>query len=240
MKTSTEAAPISKTKTITIFIITIVAGLILFVLPNLFFGITKINGGLTGVNLLFMALFQLVTVVTLIYFSLKLLRKDFLSIGLSWRYWKRDGLLGLLTGLAWTILQLGWIIPNTGGAIRDDVARMIETMDGTWLGLLSYVALGVIGGGITEEIYNRGYFITVLKDVFDNPKIGLWVASVLSILFFALGHMPTDALGWFDILVPTVAYTMLFLLTKRLTASIVAHGIYNMMAILLTYYLYYG
>ena len=186
-----------------------------------------------------MALFQLVTVVTLIHFSLKLLRKDFLSVGLSWKYWKRDGLLGLLTGLTWTTLQLGWIIPNTGNATRDDVAQMVETMDGTWLGLLSYVALGVIGGGITEEICNRGYFITVLKDVFDNPKIGLWVASVSSILLFALGHMPTDALSWFDILVPTVAYTILFLMTKRLTASIVAHGIYNMTAILLTYYLYY-
>jgi hypothetical protein len=40
-------------------------------------------------------------------------------------------------------------------------------------------------------------------------------------------------------LVPTIIYTVLFLFTKRLTAPIVAHGIYNMSAILLTYYLYF-
>lgn len=103
----------------------------------------------------------------------------------------------------------------------------------------SFVALGVIGGGITEEIYNRGYFINVLKDTFKNPKTGTWIAAILSIAFFAAGHLPNDALGWFDILVPTIAYTLLFLYTKRLTASIIAHGIYNMTAILLTYHIYY-
>jgi membrane protease YdiL (CAAX protease family) len=111
-------------------------------------------------------------------------------------------------------------------------------MDGTLSGLLFYIGLGVIGGGITEEIFNRGYFITVLKELFSNPRPGLWVASILSILLFAVGHLPTNAVEWFDILVPTIAYTVLFVFTKRLTASIVAHGIYNMSAILLTYYLY--
>ncbi|SMO79368.1 CPBP family intramembrane glutamic endopeptidase [Fodinibius sediminis] len=230
---------VSKRKTLAIFIGTIITGFILFVLPNLFFGITKINGGLTGINLLIIALFQLTAVCSLIYFSLRLLHKDFQYIGWSAKNWQTDSLLGLLTGLAWTALQFGLIIPNTGGAQRTDIAQMVSMFDGTLLGTLSFIALGVIGGGIAEEIFNRGYFINVLKDLFNNPKTGLWTAALLSIAFFAIGHLPADALGWFDILVPTIAYTALFLYTKRLTASIIAHGIYNMTAILLTYYLYY-
>ncbi len=145
----------------------------------------------------------------------------------------------MLVGLCWTGCQFFWIIPSTGGAKRADISQVIFMIDGTTIGLLSLIALGVIGGGITEEIYNRGYFINVLKSVFKNQNIGLWVSAMLSILFFVIGHLPTDALGWFDILVPTIAYTLLFIFTKRLTAPMVAHGIYNMTAILSTYQLYY-
>lgn len=110
--------------------------------------------------------------------------------------------------------------------------------DGSLIGTLSFIALGVIGGGITEEIFNRGYFINILKGVFKNPKTGLWFSAILSIVIFSFGHMPHTTLDWFDILIPTVMYTLLFISTKRLTASIVAHGIYNMTAIILTYYMY--
>ncbi|MDN4165649.1 CPBP family intramembrane metalloprotease [Cytophagales bacterium LB-30] len=131
------------------------------------------------------------------------------------------------------------IIPNTGGAHRPDIIGMLGMYDGSLMGTLSFIALGVIGGGITEELFNRGYFITVLKDVFKRPKTGLWISAWISIVIFSLGHMPVTALDWFDILIPTIIYTLLFIRTQRLTASIVAHGIYNMTAIILTYYIYH-
>lgn len=230
---------VSRKKTLIIFIGSILLGFILFVIPNLFFGITKVNGGLKGINLLIIALFQFTAVTLLIFYSLKSLKKDFRYIGWSFENWKKDTLLGLAVGLSWTLLQFTIIIPKTGGAERADIAGILTTMDGTAVGLLSYIALGVIGGGITEEIFNRGYFINVLKDAFQNPKTGLWVAAFISIVFFCLGHLPGNAVEWFDILIPTTAYTLLFIYTRRLTAPIVAHGIYNMTAILLTYYVYY-
>lgn len=228
----------SKKKTLGIFIFTIITGFILFALPNVFFGVTRVNGGLSGVNLLLIAIFQFTTVCTLIYFSLRSLNRDFQYIGWSWKNWQTDSLLGLLAGLTWTSLQFGLIIPNTGGAERSDIAQMVSMFDGTLLGTFSFIVLGVIGGGITEEIYNRGYFIHILKDTFNNPKTGMWIAAVLSIIFFTIGHLPANALSWFDILIPTIAYTALFLYTKRLAASIIAHGIYNLTAILLAYYMY--
>jgi membrane protease YdiL (CAAX protease family) len=231
---------VSKPRTILVFILTILLGFILFALPNLFFGITKLNGGLTGINLLLIAIFQIVTVSGLLYFSLRLLGKNFQFIGLSGAKWKTDCILGLLVGLTWAILQFGWIIPATGGKERADILQVLALLDGTFLGTFSFIILGVIGGGVTEELFNRGYFIQVLKDTFNNPTIGLWVAALLSILFFAIGHLPTDAISWFDIVVPTLAYTLLFLLTQRLTAPMVAHGTYNLITILLIYHLYYN
>ncbi len=230
---------VSKTKTLLVFIATILLGYILFIIPDVFFGVTKLNGGKIGINLLFIALFQFIGVTSLLYFSLKILKKNFSDIGLKFVYLKKDLLLGFGFGALWTILQFVFLIPNTGGVNRPDISHMLTMYDGSMLGVISFIALGVIGGGITEEIFNRGYFIIVLKDVFKNPKTGLWFSAILSIALFSIGHMPASALDWFDILVPTIMYTLLFISTKRLTASIVAHGIYNMLAIILTYYIYF-
>ncbi|MCZ4409076.1 CPBP family intramembrane metalloprotease [Cryomorphaceae bacterium 1068] len=229
----------SKAKTIFIFCATIILGYALFIIPDVFFGVTKNNGGKAGINLLFIGLFQFFSITALLYGSLKILKKDFAFIGLRFEHLKGDVLLGILFGAIWTLLQFLVLIPNTGGLNRLDIQGMVELYDGTFIGTISFIALGVIGGGITEELFNRGYFINVLTDVFKNPKIGLWFSVVLSILLFALGHMPSTALDWFDILVPTLMYTILFIGTKRLTASIVAHGIYNMSAIIWVYMLYY-
>lgn len=238
--TEANQRTISKTKTIFVSIFTIIIGYALFFIPDIFFGVTKINGGKIGINLLFIALFQFFSITALLYFSLKILKKDFSYIGLRFVNVKKDILLGLLFGALWTILQFVLIIPNTGGINRPDINGMLGMYDGSLVGTLSFIALGVIGGGITEELFNRGYFINVLKDVFKNRKTGLWFSAILSIVMFSFGHMPVTSLDWFDILIPTIMYTLLFITTKRLTASIVAHGIYNMAAIILTYYIYYN
>lgn len=231
---------ITKTKTVIVFSLTIILGYALFIIPDVFFGVTKINGGKKGINLLFMALFQFCFITALLYAALKILKKDFSYIGLRFEKVKKDILLGLGFGSLWAILQFWLIIPNTGGIDRPDIQGMLTMYDGSVIGTLSFIALGVIGGGITEELFNRGFFINVLKNVFKNQNTGLWFSAILSIVIFSLGHMPGTALDWFDILIPTITYTLLFITTKRLTASMVAHGIYNMTAIILTYYIYYS
>ncbi|PHR44230.1 MAG: CPBP family intramembrane metalloprotease [Fluviicola sp.] len=238
--TETNRRTVSKTKTILVFIFTIIIGYTLFIIPDIFFGVTKINGGKIGVNLFFIAIFQFLSIIALLYASLKILKKDFSYIGLKFENLKKDIALGFVFGALWTILQFLLIIPNTGGVNRPDINGMLGMYDGSLIGTISFITLGVIGGGITEELFNRGYFINVLKDVFKNSKIGLWFSAISSIVIFSFGHMPVSALDWFDILIPTIMYTLLFITTKRLTASIVAHGIYNMTAIILTYYIYYN
>jgi len=238
--TETNQTETSKVKTSLVFTLTIIIGYVLFIIPDVFFGVTKINGGKIGINLMIIALFQFLSITALLYASLKILKKNFNFIGLQFVEIKKDILLGAAFGAAWTIIQFILIIPNTGGVNRADIQGMLAMYDGSMIGAISFIALGVIGGGITEELFNRGYFINVLKDVFNNPKAGLWFSAILSILIFSLGHMPSTALDWFDILVPTIIYTLLFITTKRLTASIAAHSIYNMTAVILTYNIYYN
>lgn len=72
-------------------------------------------------------------------------------------------MVGAAAGLGWTALQFFWLIPVTGGGHRSDIVGAVEMMDGTTIELMSFVALGVIGGGITEEFYNHGFFIRVLQ-----------------------------------------------------------------------------
>lgn len=230
---------VSKTRTVIVFILTILLGYILFIIPDVFFGVTKINGGKIGINLFYIALFQCVSITALLYVSLKTIKKNFGDIGFKVVNLKRDILLGTCFGALWTVLQFVFIIPNTGGATRSDIQGMLAMYDGSLVGTLSFIALGVIGGGFTEELFNRGYFINVLTDVFKDPKTGLWISAILSIAMFSLGHMPVTVMDWVDILVPTIMYTLLFISTKRVTASIVAHGVYNMSAIVLTYYMYF-
>ena len=232
-------SPGSTLKPFLTFALTIILGYALFIVPNVFFGITKVNGGLQGINLLLMALFQCASIIGLLTLSLKKLGQRFRDIGWSRGNGVRDAGWGIIAGGSWAALQFALIIPATGGAERADIVQMVDTMDGTGVGLLSYLALGVIGGGITEELFNRGYFISVLQSIFNHSTLGTWIASLTSIFFFALGHLPTDTLAWFDILVPTVVYTLLFLRTQRLTAPIVAHSVYNASAIVSIYLMYY-
>jgi len=55
-----EMNKVGKTKTLVVFIGTIFLGYVLFIIPDVFFGVTKINGGKIGINLLFIGLFQFI------------------------------------------------------------------------------------------------------------------------------------------------------------------------------------
>lgn len=225
-----------------IYVLTLLLGYGAFILPNLFFGISGIGGGLTGLNLLWCALFQLGAVALLLSWSLRFEGLSFADIGWGGPVW-RDAGFGALFALLWTLLQFAWLIPASGGAARADIQAVLRMLEGGPLSLVGLIALGVIGGGIAEELFNRGYVITVLRRFFNRRRSfprdpGLMVALPFSVLLFALGHLPGDALAWLDILVPTLAYTLLFLWTGRLLASMVAHSLSNLCAIVLVYWLY--
>lgn len=220
------------------YALTLVLGYSCFILPNLFFGITGFGGGLSGWNLLWCGLFQLFSVVWLLRYSLRRQGLTLADIGWTLHWKQRDIYLALLCGGAWLLLQFGWLIPLTGGAARADIAAIRLTLETGYSSWLGYLGLAILGGGLAEELFNRGYVIRVLRRCFRRATLGLIVATGFSVLLFAAGHLPVTLLDWIDILIPTLIYTALFLYTGRLTASVLAHSFYNASTVLLIGVLY--
>ncbi|TDQ64087.1 hypothetical protein ATL17_2098 [Maritalea mobilis] len=227
-----------RTKNIIIYIATLIFGFAAFAAPNIFFGVTKINGGLQGINLAIIGVLQLVLILIVLQIALRLHGKEFKWLGWHFGHWPKFAAIGICVGLAWTIVQHFWLIPVTGGVERADMQGILDMLQGGIWGLLGFLVLGIVGGGIAEEFFNRGYVIRGFQDLFANKKMGLWLGALFSILFFAAGHLPSNGVEWMDILIPTVLYTALFIWSKSLVPSIFAHAVYNGSLIVLTYYSY--
>ncbi|MCJ8190998.1 CPBP family intramembrane glutamic endopeptidase [Sphingomicrobium aestuariivivum] len=225
-------------RTVAIYVATLLLGYALFILPNLYLGIFKPAGGLTGENRLWMGLFQLFSVSALVWFALRLLGGDYRDIGWDWSRWRGDALVGTVVGLAWALVEMLVVIPAYGGADQVDVADIIESIGGRPAAMAGWLVLGVLGGGVAEEIFNRGFTINVLRSAFANKRLGLAIAVPLSVVIFMVGHLPQDTLQWITILVPTLVYTALFVATRRLTAPIFAHGVHNAAVLAIIWFAY--
>lgn len=224
-------------KSLSMWVSIIVVGFIFFVVSQIPFQMGYF-GGYKGINLTIIGLLQATLVIPLIYFGLRYMKIDLKNIGVSSKKWIPDTLLGVSVAVGWAIIQFAFIIPNTGGADRADISGILTMLDRQWINILWYLPLGIIGGGITEEIYNRGFFIGVIRNIFNGSKIATFFASILAIIFFAAGHLPTNLVEWIDLLIPSVAYTILFVYTGRLAASIVAHSLWNTLAVILVFIIY--
>lgn len=215
----------------------IVAGFVMFVIPQIPFQMGWL-GGFQGKNLTIVALLQGLLVIPLLYWGLRRMKLSFRSIGLTKQLWLRDTGIGIGVAACWAALQFGWLIPSTGGAERADIVEIKNMLDGAWVNILWYLPLGVLGGGIIEELYNRGFIVGVISHLFERSKVAIVAASVFAIAFFAAGHIPTNTTEWIDLLVPSTAYTILYVSTGRLIAPMVAHGLWNSLAAVLVYVLY--
>lgn len=219
----------SRARTIAVFVVVLFAGFAMFAVPAIFFQMGH-AGGYAGANLAILGIIQLVLVTAVTGLGLRTLHFGFTDIGLTSRRWRRDAGLGVAVALAWAALQFGWLFPATGGAGREDIASILSMLDGRWDNIVWYLPLGILGGGVAEELYNRGFIITILEDILGNTRTATHAAGLFAVLFFAAGHLPDSMIAWIDILVPSFAYTVLFIHTRRLTAPMIAHATWNTLA----------
>lgn len=224
------AAQIRRSRKAAVFAVVLIAGFAGFAAPAIFFQMGN-AGGYRGANLAILGVVQLVVVGAIVSGGLTLLHMRPGGIGLTARISRRDALAGLIVAGLWALIQFAWLIPSTGGAERGDITAILDMTGGQWVNVMWYLPLGILGGGVAEEIYGRGFVITVLSDVLGNSMAGTAVAALFSMLFFAAGHFPAGWVEWADILIPSAAYVGLFLHTRRLTAPIVAHAAWNILAV---------
>ena len=163
----------SRRRIVATWIVTVLIGYAIFIAPNLFFGIFKVGGGLAGWNLAIVGIVQLLGILVLLFVALRSLGATFSAIGWENALRWREALVGALAGLAFVMVEMFVVVPATGGAAEPDVARIIEGMEGSVAGLAGYLILGVVGGGIAEELFNRGFMINGLRAAFTNQRLGL-------------------------------------------------------------------
>lgn len=132
-------------------------------------------------------------------------------------------LFGYLAGLGLPLLQ---IIPNSfkGGVVFHAVPLMM--------------IFPIIGTAVVEEILFRGYILnTLLK------KMKKEVAIIVTSILFVLIHIPLllfiQHLGGYDfflalyiLLVSSIVYSILFVKTRNLWPSIIAHFLNNVLLLL--------
>jgi membrane protease YdiL (CAAX protease family) len=79
----------------------------------------------------------------------------------------------------------------------------------------------VITAAITEEVLYRAYAVGVGQLLLGS----VWVACALSVAAFTLAHYKWGIAHMVSVLVPAVAFTLLFVLTRNVWLCIIAHAI---------------
>jgi membrane protease YdiL (CAAX protease family) len=225
--------------------------LIILVLGYLLWDIGKLLGNVAAVavagdetaimgNFLPLIILSLVQVL-IIGFGLKFVWRivdgGWASLGLVGDNWKQDFLYGGAVGLALALLQYFIVLPLTGGAQRSDVIASAEIIGNNPSGLVGAIILAWLAGAISEEIFYRGHIINSIHKLLGGAKWALWVGTILSLGFFAYGHAYQGMVGMLNSGFIAVVYTGLYLWRKRLTPGIIAHGVYNTLALLAIYFL---
>jgi len=225
------------------WLLTLVIGILLWEVGNVLASLAAVfvAGDETAIYgsfwpLISLSLVQAAVIVFGIKYVWRVVNGDWDSIGFVNQNWKQDALYGAVVGLALALLQFFVILPLTGGAQRIDVIASAEIMGSNPASLIAAIILGWLAGAFSEEVYFRGHLIRSLSKLFGEGPWALGISSVLSIALFAYGH---SYQGWIGVLNSgfiAIIYTLLFLWRERLTAGIVAHGVYNTLAFLGIYF----
>ncbi|GAB2513832.1 CPBP family intramembrane glutamic endopeptidase [Nocardiopsis aegyptia] len=197
-----------------------------FVVPPLALGLL-FRDSPPPLALVAVALTELVSAVVLVFWWLRrrsLTRSD---VGLTSRHWVRDALLGAAIVPPRLLLEVGVLIPMAGGAENPGVQEVLTNASAGVAALAATLVLGVVGGGLAEELYFRGFLLGALPKTFVHRRAALYGAAAVSILLFSVLHLPTTGPDIAAIVLASVVYTGLFLLTRRLTATVVAHSLWN-------------
>ncbi|GAB3164226.1 hypothetical protein GCM10027059_19960 [Myceligenerans halotolerans] len=210
--------------------------LICFVAPPLAAGVFAPDGA--PMVLIAVTVAELVSAAALIAWWLRRHGLTHRSLGLTSSHWRRDTLIAAATVPPRLLLEFGVLLPAAGGAANLEVQEILRMASGGPVALAAALVLGIVGGGIAEELYFRGFLLGAIPQRTARPRAALKVAAVVSVVLFGLLHLPTNLLDVLAITIAGLVYTGLFLVTRRLTASMLAHALWNAAAIVTALVIY--
>jgi membrane protease YdiL (CAAX protease family) len=139
-------------------------------------------------------------------------------LGVIWPTWG---------GLGWAILAAVVVFGALGASlqVQRGAGRQSRGRSAQYQALLN-LSFGhrcfiVITAAITEEVLYRAYAVGVGQLLLGS----VWVACALSVAAFTLAHYKWGIAHMVSVLVPAVAFTLLFVLTRNVWLCIIAHAI---------------
>jgi membrane protease YdiL (CAAX protease family) len=137
--------------------------------------------------------------------------------------YKKELLFGLILGsilvIVTQLLSRYVLFPERSGGLFSP---------GESFPVIMYGFVTVFVSPVVEELLYRGYAFTVLR-----TKFGLNIAIFLSAFFFSLSHFGQGLPGLFAGFVVGIVFTITFWMRKNLWHVIVAHAIFNLLAIVI-------
>lgn len=191
----------------------------------------RLGRELVGIEYAIVGLLQIALVPVAVWLALRPVGLGLREVGVRGERWRADVLIGLGVAVGFAALQFGLIIPATGGAERSDIVVNAAQVGESFRGVLGFVVLAWTGG-VAEELFFRGHFLTTLRNAFGRSGTALVAAVVVTIVVFALLHGYQGVAGVIDSgIFGGLALTLLFLWRGgRLTACAVAHATWNSLA----------
>jgi len=184
--------------------------------------------GLCGKAVLFYSAVELLLIPAGLALCYRIAAMRLADTGLTAESWKSDLVVGMLAGTAMAMVQFLILLPLTGGARREDVIAGIMLMGKGFWNVSAMVVVGWVSGGFCEELFFRGHLIGLTRILLGGSRWAAAVALVLSTLYFGYSHAYQGLTGMIDTAGASLIFGLLYLWRGRLTAPIIAHGLYDM------------
>jgi len=159
---------------------------------------------------------------------LKAHRQSLGQIGLRATHWRADALIGIL--LIPLLLIVNVVVSELMRIYLPDhfiesnpLTEMIKTPGD----LALFIICAVLVGGIKEEL-QRAFILKRFESHLGGAKLGLVLWSIA----FGVGHYVQGLQGMVTAGILGLVFGIAFLIRGRLTAPMVAHGVYNAAALL--------
>lgn len=171
--------------------------------------------------------YQIIFKIAVAFLIIYLLKKQhvnfFEKIKLTYANWLE--IISLSVGVVAIMWAMEWVImlinPNFNTANEATLDGLIANTGAVTI----FMTVAIIAP-IMEEVMVRGLFI----GVFFKEK--QWLGLLISSLFFAFLHTPTDITSFIIYFVPGVLLGLLYMKTKWLGTPIIAHMLNNLLSLL--------
>ncbi|WP_459213085.1 CPBP family intramembrane glutamic endopeptidase [Aquimarina rhabdastrellae] len=172
---------------------------------------------------------------------LKYSNETFSNIGLSFKQFNPKSILigGAVAALILAFMQLIFHpVLDFFVSLEYKDAGLNDTIQGGSLQFFIMVIMGWLIGGIYEEIVFHGFIFTRLEKIIKG-KYSTHISFIITSVIFGVYHIQLGTLGVINALIVGTGYLALFLYFKRnLWYSIICHGFYNTLVMILIYYDY--